>query len=104
MNGKETQVNPIAHFSLFRVTFSHIVSQGEGINKGGVLDLKTLFRAHQDSRRIIHSLGKNAGSFIWMIAFFKPQKSAECMQKPPDFWLRRCFGEGVDAVKILFKV
>jgi len=60
MNVKEAQVNNAANFSLFRVTSSPVLSaQIEGINKGSMLDLKTIFRARKYTRRIINSLGKN---------------------------------------------
>lgn len=65
MNVKETQVNNAANFSLFMVTFSQLLSAKiEGINKGSMLDLKTIFRARKYTRRIINSLGKNAETFL----------------------------------------
>jgi len=65
MNIKETQVNNAANFSLFMVTFSHVLSAKiEGVNKGSMLDLKTIFRARKYTRRIINSLGKNAETFL----------------------------------------
>lgn len=64
MNVKETQVNNAANLSLFMVTFSQLLSAKiEGINKGSMLDLKTIFRARKYTRRIINSLGKNAEEF-----------------------------------------
>ena len=46
MNVKETQVGNFANFSLFMVTFSQILSaKMEGLTKGSMLDLKTVFRA-----------------------------------------------------------
>jgi hypothetical protein len=64
MNVKETQVNNAANLSLFMVTFSQILSTKiEGINRGSMLDLKTIFRARKYTRRIINSLGKNAEAF-----------------------------------------
>ncbi len=42
---KETQVNNAAHFSLFMVTFSRLLSAKiEGVNRGSMPDLKTVFR------------------------------------------------------------
>ena len=65
MNVKETQVGNAANFSLFMVTFSQILATKiEGINKGSMLDLKTIFRARKYTRRIINSLGKNAEDFL----------------------------------------
>src|SRR5665811_1777335 len=65
MNVKETQVNNAANFSLFMVTFSQLLSAKiEGINKGSMLDLKTIFRARKYTRRIINSLGKNDDTFL----------------------------------------
>jgi hypothetical protein len=64
MNVKETQVNNAANFSLFMVTFSQLLSAKiEGVNRGSMLDLKTIFRARKYTRRIINSLGKNAEEF-----------------------------------------
>lgn len=64
MNVKETQVNNAANFSLFMVTFSQLLSAKiEGVNRGSMLDLKTVFRARKYTRRIINSLGKNAEEF-----------------------------------------
>jgi hypothetical protein len=65
MNVKETQVNNAANFSLFMVTFSQCLSaKMDGINKGSMLDLKTIFRARKYTRRIINSLGKNGEPFL----------------------------------------
>ena len=65
MNIKETQVGNAANFSLFMVTFSHLLSsQIAGVNSGSMLDLKTLFRARKYLRRIINSLGKKAEEFL----------------------------------------
>ncbi len=65
MNVKETQVSNAANFSLFMVTFSQLLSARiEGINKGSMLDLKTIFRARKYTRRIINSLGKNDDTFL----------------------------------------
>ena len=65
MNVKETQVNNAANFSLFMVTFSQLLSaKMEGVNRGSMLDLKTLFRARKYTRRIINSLGLNAQEFL----------------------------------------
>lgn len=65
MNVKEAQVNNAANFSLFMVTFSQLLSAKiEGINKGSMLDLKTIFRAQKYTRRIMNSLGKNAEAFL----------------------------------------
>ena len=65
MNIKETQVNNAANLSLFMVTFSQLLSaKMEGVNKGSMLDLKTLFRARKYTRRIINALGKNDDTFL----------------------------------------
>ena len=65
MNVKETQVGNAANFSLFMVTFSQILStKMEGVKKGSILDLKTIFRARKYRLRIINSLGKNAEDFL----------------------------------------
>lgn len=65
MNVKERQVNNVANFSLFMVTFSKLLSAKiDGINKDSILDLKTIFRAQKYTRRIIKSLGKNAETFL----------------------------------------
>ena len=65
MNVKETQVGNAANFSLFMVTFSQTLSSKmEGINRGSMLDLKTIFRARKYTRRIINSLGKDAEDFL----------------------------------------
>jgi putative transposase len=65
MNIKETSVKNAANLSLFMVTFSQLLSTKiEGINKGSMLDLKTVFRARKYTRRIINSLGKNAEGFL----------------------------------------
>lgn len=65
MNVKETQVNNAANFSLFMVTFSQLLSAKiKGVNKGSMLDLKTIFRAQKYTRRIINSLGKKAEMFL----------------------------------------
>jgi len=65
MNVKETPVKNAANFSLFMVTFSQILSAKiGGINRGSMLDLKTVFRARKYTRRIINSLGKNAEEFL----------------------------------------
>ena len=64
MNVKDDQVNNAANFSLFMVTFSQLLAAKiEGLNKGSMQDLKTIFRARKYTRRIINSLGKNAGRF-----------------------------------------
>ena len=65
MNVKETQVGNFANFSLFMVTFSRLLSaKMEGLDKGSMLDLKTIFRARKYTRRIINSLGKNDEEFL----------------------------------------
>lgn len=65
MNVKETQVNNATNFSLFMVTFSQLLAAKiEGINKGSMLDLKTIFRARKYTRRIINSLGKTNDTFL----------------------------------------
>jgi putative transposase len=64
MNVKATQVDNAANFALFMVTFSQLLSvKIEGVNRGSMLDLKTIFRARKYTRRIINSLGKNADEF-----------------------------------------
>ena len=65
MNVKETQVGNAANFSLFMVTFSQLLSaKMEGLDRGSMLDLKTIFRARKYTRRIINSLGKNGEAFL----------------------------------------
>lgn len=65
MNVKETQVGNAANFSLFMVTFSQVLSaKMEGLDKGSMLDLKTVFRARKYARRIINSLGKEGEAFL----------------------------------------
>ena len=65
MNIKETQVGNAADLSLFMVTFSQILaSKIERVNKGSMLDLKTIFRARKYTLRILNSLGKNAKEFL----------------------------------------
>ena len=65
MNVKATQVGNFANFSLFMVTFSRLLSaKMEGINPGSMLDLKTVFRTRQYTRRILKSLDKNDGEFL----------------------------------------
>jgi putative transposase len=65
MNVKETQVGNFANFSLFMVTFSRLLSaKMEGLAKGSMLDLKTVFRARKYTRRILNSLGKNDEEFL----------------------------------------
>ena len=65
MNVKETQVGNFANFSLFMVTFSQILSaKMEGLAKGSMLDLKTIFRARKYTRRILNLLGKNGEAFL----------------------------------------
>jgi len=65
MNVKETQVGNFANFSLFMVTFSRLLSAKiEGLDRGSMLDLKTIFRARKYTRRILNSLGKNGEAFL----------------------------------------
>jgi len=65
MNVKETQVGNFANFSLFMVTFSRLLSANmEGLDRGSMLDLKTVFRARKYTRRILNSLGKNDEEFL----------------------------------------
>lgn len=65
MNVKETQVGNFANFSLFMVTFSRLLSANmEGLDRGSMLDLKTVFRARKYTRRILNSLGKNDEAFL----------------------------------------
>ena len=47
------------------VTFSRLLSAKiEGLDRGGMLDLKTIFRARKYTRRILNSLGKNDEEFL----------------------------------------
>ena len=65
MNVKATQVGNFANFSLFMVTFSRLLSaQMEGLDRGSMLDLKTIFRARKYTRRILNSLGKTGEAFL----------------------------------------
>ncbi len=65
MNVKETQVGNAANFSLFMVTFSQVLSaKVEGLDRGSMLDLKTVFRARKYTRRVINSLGKTGEAFL----------------------------------------
>jgi len=65
MNVKETQVGNAANFSLFMVTFSQVLSaKMEGLDRGSMLDLKTVFRTRKYTRRIINSLGKTGEAFL----------------------------------------
>ena len=65
MNVKETQVGNAANFSLFMVTFSQLLSaKMEGLDRGSMLDLKTVFRARKYTRRVINSLGKEGEPFL----------------------------------------
>jgi putative transposase len=72
MNIKETQVGNAANFSLFMVTFSQLLSaKMEGLNRGSMLDLKTVFRARKYTRRFINSLGKKGEAFLTDEAIFQ---------------------------------
>lgn len=65
MNVKATQVGNAANLSLFMVTFSQLLSaKMEGLDKGSMLDLKTVFRARKYTRRFINYLGKNGEAFL----------------------------------------
>ena len=65
MNIKEAQVGNFANFSLFMVTFSRLLSAKiEGLDRGSMLDLKTIFRARKYTRRILNSLGKTGEEFL----------------------------------------
>jgi putative transposase len=65
MNIGETQVNNAANLSWFMVTFSRVIlSKMPGVQRGSVLDLKTVFRARKYTRRIINLLGINADEFL----------------------------------------
>jgi putative transposase len=65
MNVKETQVGNAANFSLFMVTFSQVLSaKMEGLDRGSMLDLKTVFRARKYARRVINSLGQAGEAFL----------------------------------------
>ncbi|PZN75138.1 MAG: hypothetical protein DM484_19500 [Candidatus Methylumidiphilus alinenensis] len=47
------------------VTFSRLLSAKiEGLDRGSMLDLKTIFRARKYTRRILNSLGKNGESLL----------------------------------------
>ena len=47
------------------VTFSRLLSAKiEGLDRGSMLDLKTIFRARKYTRRILNSLGKNDEEFL----------------------------------------
>jgi len=47
------------------VTFSRLLSaKMEGLDRGSMLDLKTIFRARKYTRRIINSLGKTGEAFL----------------------------------------
>ena len=57
MNVKATQVGNFAHFSLFTVTFARLLSaKMEGLDRGSMLDLKTVFRARNYTLRILSCL------------------------------------------------
>jgi putative transposase len=65
MNVGETQVNNAANLSWFMVTFSRVIlSKMPGVQRGSMLDLKTVFRARKYTRRIINLLGINADEFL----------------------------------------
>jgi putative transposase len=65
MNVKEAQVGNAANFSLFMVAFSQVLSaKMEGLERGSMLDLKTVFRARKYTRRVINSLGKTGEAFL----------------------------------------
>jgi putative transposase len=65
MNVKEAQVGNFANFSLFMVTFTRLLSANmEGLDRGSMLDLKTVFRARKYTRRILNSLGKTGEEFL----------------------------------------
>jgi putative transposase len=65
MNIGETQVNNAANLSWFMVTFSRVIlSKIPGVQRGSMLDLKTVFRARKITRRIINLLGINADEFL----------------------------------------
>ena len=47
------------------MTFSRLLSAKiEGLDRGSMLDLKTIFRARKYTRRILNSLGKNGEAFL----------------------------------------
>ena len=47
------------------VTFSRLLSANmEGLDRGSMLDLKTVFRARKYTRRILNSLGKTGEEFL----------------------------------------
>ena len=65
MNIKEVQVTNMANFSLFMVTFSQLLlPQIKEVDRKSMLDLKTTFRAHKFTRRIINSLSLNVEEFL----------------------------------------
>jgi len=65
MNIKEVQVNNMANFSLFMVTFSQLLlPQIKELDRKSMLDLKTTFRARKFTHRIINSLSLNAEEFL----------------------------------------
>ncbi|NOQ37128.1 MAG: transposase [Methylococcaceae bacterium] len=65
MNIKKTQVNNMANFSLFMVTFSQLLlPKIEGINPESMSDLKTFYRARKITLRIINSLGIKADEIL----------------------------------------
>ena len=65
MNVKETQVGTTPTSPCSKVTFSRLLSaKMEGLDRGSMLDLKTIFRARKYTRRIINSLGKTGEAFL----------------------------------------
>ena len=47
------------------VTFARLLSAKiEGLDRGSMLDLKTIFRARKYTRRILNSLGKTGEEFL----------------------------------------
>jgi len=65
MNIKQAQVENMANFSLFMVTFSQLLlARMNTIESGSMLDLKTVFRARKYTRRIINALGIKSEGFL----------------------------------------
>ena len=78
-------------FSLFMVTFARLLSaKMERLNRGSILDLKTIFMSRKYIRRILISLGKNGEAFLIDDSIFK---TAE---------IGRITGEGISPREPLF--
>ncbi|MCK4493486.1 MAG: hypothetical protein KAU26_05490, partial [Methylococcales bacterium] len=82
MNIKKTQVNNMANFSLFMVTFSQLLlPQIEGLKPESMSDLKTFYRPRKITHRIIKSLGIKSDEICVMMKPSKPQNSVEFILK-----------------------